>query len=108
VKVISPRRHPYIDVVVELAWANDPEIYAGRSVATGRDSHARQVKGDGSDKKGYPGPPSWGLGVGQKGCHFSFMVTRRLQNHIRFRPPLLFMFASSSMVPIPVAARSKA
>jgi hypothetical protein len=24
---------------------------------------ARQVKGDGPDKKGYPGPPGWGLGV---------------------------------------------
>jgi hypothetical protein len=26
-------------------------------------SHARQVKGDDPDKKGYPGPPGWGLGV---------------------------------------------
>jgi hypothetical protein len=31
--------------------------------ATGRVSHARQVKGDDQDKKGYPGPPGWGLGV---------------------------------------------
>jgi len=31
--------------------------------ATGRASHARQVKGDDTDKKGYPGPPIWGLGV---------------------------------------------
>jgi len=31
--------------------------------ATGRASHTRQVKGDDPDKKGYPGPPSWGLGV---------------------------------------------
>ena len=31
--------------------------------ATGRSSHARQVKGDDPDKKGYPGPPGWGLGV---------------------------------------------
>ena len=31
--------------------------------ATGRVSHARQVKGDDLDKKGYPGPPGWGLGV---------------------------------------------
>jgi hypothetical protein len=31
--------------------------------ATGRASHARQVKGDDPDKKGYPGPPDWGLGV---------------------------------------------
>jgi hypothetical protein len=31
--------------------------------ATGRASHARQVKGDDPDKNGYPGPPGWGLGV---------------------------------------------
>jgi hypothetical protein len=31
---------------------------------TGRTSHARQVKGDDPDKKGYPGPPGWGLGAG--------------------------------------------
>ena len=29
--------------------------------ATGRATHARQVKGDDPDKKGYPGPPGWGL-----------------------------------------------
>ena len=32
--------------------------------ATGRASHVRQVKGDDPDKKGYPGPPGWELGVG--------------------------------------------
>jgi hypothetical protein len=32
--------------------------------ATGRTSHARQVKGDDPDKKGYPGPPGWGFGMG--------------------------------------------
>jgi len=31
--------------------------------ATGRASHARQVKGDDPDKKGYPGPPDWGFGM---------------------------------------------
>jgi len=31
---------------------------------TGRASHARQVKGDDPDEKGYPGPPGWGFGVG--------------------------------------------
>jgi hypothetical protein len=34
--------------------------------ATGRASQARQVKGDDQDKKGYPGPPGWGFGVGIK------------------------------------------
>jgi hypothetical protein len=32
--------------------------------ATDRASHARQVKGDDPDEKGYPGPPDWGFGVG--------------------------------------------
>jgi len=31
--------------------------------ATGRASHARQVKGEDPDKKGYPGPPGLGLGM---------------------------------------------
>ena len=31
--------------------SNDSEIYAGSSLATVRASHARQVEGDGPDKK---------------------------------------------------------
>jgi hypothetical protein len=31
---------------------------------TGRASHARQVKDDDPDKKGYFGPSGWGFGVG--------------------------------------------
>jgi hypothetical protein len=38
--------------------------YAGHSVATGRASYARQVKGDDPDKKGYLGPPDWGWTLG--------------------------------------------
>jgi len=49
--------------VVGLAWSNDPEIYAGGSLATDRAFHARLVKGDDPDKMGYPGQPGWGLGV---------------------------------------------
>jgi hypothetical protein len=41
-----------------------PESYAGGGTATGRGSHAGDVKGDDPDKKRYPGPPGWGLGVG--------------------------------------------
>jgi hypothetical protein len=61
---LSPRWYPYFDVVVGLARSHEPESYAGGSIATGRASHARQVKGDDPDKKGYPGPPGWGLGAG--------------------------------------------
>jgi len=50
--------------VVGLAWSNNPESYAGSSIVTGRASHARQVKGDDPDKKGYPDPPGWDLGLG--------------------------------------------
>jgi hypothetical protein len=45
-------------------WSNDPESYSGCRVATGRDPHAGQVEGDDRDKKRYPGPQGWGLGVG--------------------------------------------
>ena len=45
-------------------WSNDPESNAGSSITTGRASQAIQVKGDDPDKKGYPAPPGWGLGVG--------------------------------------------
>jgi len=48
--------------VVGLVWSNDLENYVSGSVATGRASHARQVKGDHPDKKGHSGPPGWGLG----------------------------------------------
>jgi hypothetical protein len=34
-----------------------------------RASHARQVKGDDPDKKGYPGPPGWGFGLGLRTPH---------------------------------------
>jgi hypothetical protein len=49
---------------VGLVWSYDPESYTGGSVATGGASHAGKVKGDDPDKKGYPGPQGWGLGVG--------------------------------------------
>jgi hypothetical protein len=48
--------------VRRLAWCNDPESYAGGSVATGRANLARQVKGEHPDKEKYTGPPGWGLG----------------------------------------------
>ena len=44
-------------------WSNDPESYADGSVAAGRASDARWVKGDDPGKKGCPGLLGWGLGV---------------------------------------------
>ena len=46
--------------MVVLAWSKDPESYASSSVATGRNSRARQVIDDDQDEKRYPGPPGWG------------------------------------------------
>jgi len=40
-----------------------PRAMLAVAYATARASHVRQVKGYDPDKKGYPGPPSWGLGV---------------------------------------------
>jgi hypothetical protein len=40
-----------------------PRAMMAVAYATGRASHARQVKGDDTDKKGYPGPPGWWMGV---------------------------------------------
>jgi hypothetical protein len=34
----------YFHVVVGLEWSNDPESYAGGSVANGRTSHSREFK----------------------------------------------------------------
>jgi hypothetical protein len=42
--------------------------------ATGRASHARKVKGDDPDKKGYPGPTVWGLDVGQSTPHHKTLI----------------------------------
>jgi hypothetical protein len=62
---ITPRRRcPYFDVVAGLACSEDPDSYADGRIATGRGSHAGQVKGDDPDRKGYHGPPGWGLAWG--------------------------------------------
>ena len=48
--------------VGRLAWCNDPESYAGGSVATGRATLSGQVKGEHPDKERYTGFPGWELG----------------------------------------------
>jgi hypothetical protein len=61
--LLSPRKYPYFNVVAGLVWSMIPRAMLAVACATGRVSYARQVKGDAPDKKGYPGPPGWGLGV---------------------------------------------
>ena len=46
---LPSRRCLHFEVVGGLEWSNDPESYAGGSVATGRASLAGKVKGDDSD-----------------------------------------------------------
>jgi hypothetical protein len=59
-----PGRYLCFDLVVGLVWSNAPESYAGSSIATGRTSHARQVKGDDPRKRDtlglYVGGWAWG------------------------------------------------
>jgi hypothetical protein len=50
-RVLHPRKYPNFDVVVGLVWSNVPESYADGSVATGRASHDRQVRGETHTKR---------------------------------------------------------
>jgi hypothetical protein len=61
-----PRIYSYCDKAARLELSNYPESYAGRRKATDKAFHARDVKGDYSDKKGGPSPPGSGLDVGVK------------------------------------------
>jgi hypothetical protein len=47
--------------------------------ATGGASHARQVKGEDPDKKGYPGPPGWGFGMGLKTPHSKKLIITKVE-----------------------------
>ena len=47
--------------MTELAYLEDPECYAGGSVATGKVSLAGEDEGERSDEERYPGPPGSGL-----------------------------------------------
>jgi hypothetical protein len=49
-----------------LACSKDSARYAGVSVTTGLTSHFGQFIGDNLDKKRYPGPLGWELGMKTK------------------------------------------
>jgi hypothetical protein len=46
---------------------------------TGRASHARKVKGDDPDKKGYCGPPGWGFGMGLTTSHSKKLIVMKVE-----------------------------
>jgi hypothetical protein len=54
-----------------------PRVMLAVAYATGRASHARQVKGDDTDKKGYPGPPGWGFVVGLTTPHCKKLIVTK-------------------------------
>jgi hypothetical protein len=56
-----------------------PRAMPAVAYATGRASHARQVKGDDPDKKGYPGPPGWGFGVGLTTSHSKKLIVTKVE-----------------------------
>ena len=61
---LSPQGIPTLTQWRGLCGYMIPRAVLAVAYATGRASHDRQVKGDDPDKKGYPGPPGWGLGAG--------------------------------------------
>jgi hypothetical protein len=61
-----------------------PRVTLAVAYATGRASHARQVKCDDPDKKGYPGPPGWGLGVGLTTPHSKKLIVTKVEERKRW------------------------
>jgi hypothetical protein len=55
-----------------------PTAMLAVAYATGRASHARQVKGDEPDKKGYPGPPGWAFGMGLTTPHSKKLIVTKV------------------------------
>jgi len=74
----------------------------------GRASNARQVKGDNPDKKGYPGPPGWRLGLRLTATPLKNISLRNLrggQDPLRAVEPMMIMMMMMMMmmtIPVPV------
>jgi hypothetical protein len=56
-----------------------PRAMLAVAYATGRASHARQVKGDAPDKKGYPGLPGWGFDLGLTTPHIKKLTVAKVE-----------------------------
>jgi hypothetical protein len=57
-----------------------PRAMLAVAYATGRAPHARRSRVITPDKKGYPGPPDWGFGVGLTTPHSKKKVLLRKSN----------------------------
>jgi hypothetical protein len=60
-----------------------PRAMLAVAYATGRASHARQVKGDDPDNKGYLGPQIWGFGMGLTTPHSKKNLLLRKSNKVK-------------------------
>jgi hypothetical protein len=60
-----------------------PRAMLAVAYATARDSHARQVKGDDPDEKGYPGPPGWRFGVGLTIPHSKKLIVMKVEQRAK-------------------------
>jgi hypothetical protein len=56
-----------------------PRTMLAVAYGTGRAFHARQVKGDNPDKKGYSGPPVWGFDVGLTTPHSKKLIVKKVE-----------------------------
>jgi hypothetical protein len=56
-----------------------PRAMLAAAYASGRASHARQVKGDDPDKKDYPGPQGWGFAVGLTTPHSKKLTVTKVE-----------------------------
>jgi hypothetical protein len=56
-----------------------PRAMLAVAYATGRASHARQVKVDDPVKMGYPGLPGWGFGVGLTTPHIKKLIVTKVE-----------------------------
>jgi hypothetical protein len=61
-----------------------PTAMLAVAYATGRASHARQVKGDDPYKKGYPVPPGWVFGVGLTTPHINKLIVTKVEQRKRW------------------------
>ena len=64
-----------------------PRAMLAVAYATGRGSHARQVKGDDPDKKGYPGPPGWGFCMGLTTPHSKKLIVTKVEKRKKLDRP---------------------